>query len=459
MAPSYKILVTSIDACGHINASLGFGELLQSRGHTIMFANRQKYKHLADRRGFQFVPFDEEVFAGEKLTPFMTWLERSYDLFHKDAIERFKCFTQKDRESYAEFVDGYIKTNEALERVLKSVEVDLIIGDLLVPFPVMAKSKIPYIPIASLNPLTLFPNGPPAFSGLSVHSGKKEREEFHSAYEYAMAPHKEKINNWLHEHGLPGLYEPAWFLDRPKHFGFYHYPEDLDYTEVGPVLDNWVRVDLSIRQPDNDYFVIPECLKDKPGKLIYFSMGSQFSADLQLMRQLIDILSKSPHRFIVSKGPKGDELELPSNMWGENYVNQLKVLPEVDMVITHGGNNTIMETLYHKKPMIVIPYYFDQLDNAARIVDKNLGRRIDPWNLDEKYFLESIESILNDNELKNRIETISNNMRNTKSRRKAAEMVEKLIEETREVKNTIIPKLSEKHINDDFIPYPSTVEQ
>lgn len=444
--------------CGHINASLGFGELLQSRGHKIVFANRKKYKHLADKRGFQFIAFDENIFADEKTTPFMAWLEKSFDLFHKDATERFRSFTQADRESYAAFVEGYIKTNEALERVLKSVDIDLIIGDLLVPFPCMAKSKVPYIPIASLNPLVLFVNGPPEFSGLSVHSDKKQWNEFREVFEWAMTPHKDKLNKWLHEHGLPGLYEPGWFLDRPKHFGFYHYPEDLDYTEVGPVTDKWVRVDLSIRQPDSDHFVVPECLLNKPGKLIYFSMGSQFSADLQLMRALIAVLAKSPHRFIVSKGPKGDALELADNMWGENYVNQLKVLQVVDMVITHGGNNTIMESLFHGKPMIVIPYYFDQLDNAQRIVDKNLGRRINPWSLDEKEFLESIETVLNDVDLKSRILAIGENMKKTKSRRHAAEMVERLIESTRLESRSIIPKLSDKQVSDNYIPYPSAVE-
>ena len=71
------------------------------------------------------------------------------------------------------------------------------------------------------------------------------------------------------------------------------------------------------------------------------------------MKRLIGILAESKHRFIVSKGPKHKQIELPDNMWGQQSVPQIQILPVVDLVITHGGNNTITETFYFGKPMIV----------------------------------------------------------------------------------------------------------
>jgi Glycosyl transferases, related to UDP-glucuronosyltransferase len=49
------------------------------------------------------------------------------------------------------------------------------------------------------------------------------------------------------------------------------------------------------------------------------------------------------------------------------------VIPEVDLFIHHGGNNSFNEALYFGKPAIIMPYCWDGLDNAARITDTGYG--------------------------------------------------------------------------------------
>lgn len=62
------------------------------------------------------------------------------------------------------------------------------------------------------------------------------------------------------------------------------------------------------------------------------------SIDVELMKRIVAVLAKTPHKYIVSKGLRGDEYELPAaNCWGENFLPQTKILPLVDLVITHGG--------------------------------------------------------------------------------------------------------------------------
>ncbi|CAG2104025.1 unnamed protein product [Medioppia subpectinata] len=88
------------------------------------------------------------------------------------------------------------------------------------------------------------------------------------------------------------------------------------------------------------------------------------------MKRLIAILAKSKHRFIVSKGVNHNEYDFPDNMWGDRTLPQIKVLPIVDLMITHGGNNSTTETMYFGKPMIVLPLIQDQYDNAQRVMEK-----------------------------------------------------------------------------------------
>ena len=69
-----------------------------------------------------------------------------------------------------------------------------------------------------------------------------------------------------------------------------------------------------------DTFEIPKQLKERSGKLIFLSMGSFGCANLELMTRLTTVFGRSPHKFLVSKGPLFDSHPMPDNMWGKGYV-------------------------------------------------------------------------------------------------------------------------------------------
>jgi UDP:flavonoid glycosyltransferase YjiC (YdhE family) len=79
---------------------------------------------------------------------------------------------------------------------------------------------------------------------------------------------------------------------------------------------------------------------------------------------------------VVSTGPQHEEYELAENMTGAEFLPQVSVLPHVDAVITHGGNNTTTECLWHGKPMLVLPIVWDQHDNAQRVHETGFGLRL-----------------------------------------------------------------------------------
>ena len=230
-------------------------------------------------------------------------------------------------------------------------------------------------------------------------------------------------NQYLISRGVRPL-EQRFFINHSPYHNFFTFPKELDYTEARPVPPKWFRFDNFKRKETDIKFEIPEKLRDKPGKLIYFSLGSMGSLNLELTKKLIGFLAESKHRFIVSKGPLHDKYELADNMWGQQSVNQTQVLPVVDLVITHGGNNTVTETFYFGKPMIVMPLFFDQYDNAQRVYEKGLGLRLDPYFCSKEELLESIEMILNDKELIDKMKKISERIQSENSIAKVAELIE-----------------------------------
>ena len=138
-------------------------------------------------------------------------------------------------------------------------------------------------------------------------------------------------------------------------------------------------------------------------RLIYLSLGSLGSADVELMQRLIDVLGRTPHRYIVSKGPLHDTFDLPSNMWGAQQVPQTNVLPEVDLVITHGGNNTTTESFHFGKPMVLLPLFWDQYDNAQRVHETGYGVRLSTYTFDDDELIGAVDRLLADDDLQTRM--------------------------------------------------------
>ena len=180
----------------------------------------------------------------------------------------------------------------------------------------------------------------------------------------------------------------------------YVYPAEADYLDARPLDDTWTRMDSSVRETDDEY-ELPAEVADRPddSALVYLSLGSLGGADVELMQRLVDVLGTTRHRFIVSKGPQADRITLADNMVGAQMLPQTKVIPQVDLVISHGGNNTVTETLHFGKPLIVLPLFWDQYENAQRIDELGFGVRLDTYAFADDELTGAVDRLLADTAL------------------------------------------------------------
>ena len=132
------------------------------------------------------------------------------------------------------------------------------------------------------------------------------------------------------------------------------------------------------------------------GKLVYLSLGSLGCMDIPLMQRVIDSLDQTPHRVIVSMGPLHDQLTLGERMWGEQFVPQTAIVPQCDVMITHGGNNTVGEAFSFGVPTIVLPLFWDQYDNAQRIDECGFGVRLSTYEFSDEELHTAIERLSSD---------------------------------------------------------------
>lgn len=98
----------------------------------------------------------------------------------------------------------------------------------------------------------------------------------------------------------------------------------------------------------------------------------------------------------------------------------------VDLVITHGGNNTVTETFTFGKPMIVFPFFADHYCNAQRIDETGYGIRLDTHAFTDDQLLEAIEKLLNDSLLSEKLKAAQTRMAQSNSKENACIQIEKL---------------------------------
>ena len=113
-------------------------------------------------------------------------------------------------------------------------------------------------------------------------------------------------------------------------------------------------------------------------------------------------------------------------MAGAEFLPQTSILPQVDLVITHGGNNTVTESLFFGKPMVVLPLFWDQYDNAQRVHDTGFGVRLDTYGHTREQLTGAVDGLLADDGLKGRLAAVSARLQAAPGTERAAALIEQL---------------------------------
>ena len=428
MADRRTIVFFPEGAYGPTNNCAGIGAVLRERGHRVVFIVEESFAGSLERRGFEERLMRLGPPPAEPEVPGQFWIDFIRDtapVFRKTTTEQLGEFIAP---TFQALIDGAKHVQPRLAEIVDELAPDAIVEDNVVSFPAIMATRHPWVRIVSCNPAEVKDAlVPPFSSGLPA----ADSSGWAAFLEEVARTHGDMwrgFDAFCRANGAGGL---AWgpngpdFMHESPYLNLYSYPREADYARAEPLGPTWHQLDSTVRTADATW-ALPEHLANRPGALIYLSLGSLGSADVGLMQRLVDLLGRTGHRVIVSKGPLSDQIALHDNMTGDGFLPQPAILPMVDLVITHGGNNTVVESFHHGKPMIVLPLFWDQVDNAQRVDEAGFGRRLPTYAFRDEDLLGAIDGLLADRALRSRLAAVSARMRSASGTVRAADLIERV---------------------------------
>jgi MGT family glycosyltransferase len=410
-------------AWGPTNNCVAIAEVLRERGHRIVFVVDTSFEGLLEAKGFEergmrMAPPEEN--ADPAADPRAEFIRVTAPEFRKPTIEQQETVTKPIWEA---LVAGAQYSHARLMEIWDDVHPDTICTDNVTGYPAIELAGCPWARFVSANPLEMRdPELPPPLSGLPVadRSGWQAFvEEYHRVHEDLLKEH----NAFRESVGVAAC-PPDEFNTHSPWLNMYLFPEVADYDRRNPLDATWHRLQSTVRTGEESFDVNTKV--PGQGKVVYLSLGSLGCMDVALMQRLIDALGTTEHRAIVSMGPLKDQMTLGPNMYGDEFLPQPSILPQCDLLITHGGNNTTCEGFHFGLPMIGLPLFWDQYDNAQRLDETGFGVRLPTYDWEPAQLTAAVDRLIADEGLAARMKDISATVQADPGHVRGAELIERL---------------------------------
>lgn len=354
-----KIVFFCIPAHGHTNPTLGVVRELISRGHQVFYYSYNMMREKIEATGATFVSCDE--------------YDQEQRLDAKDAVRVGKDLAFSTQI----LVDTTLALDDTVCEHMRELNPDCIVADSMAVWgkAVALKLGIPFV-----SSTTTF-----AFNQYSAKIMKQSLRQMFGMI-FSMTKINKNIKR-LQEKGYP-VKSVLDIIQNDNNTDtiVYTSPEFQPCSET--FSDKYVFVGPSIRPIENIF-------EKKSDKLIYISMGTVINDSTEFYKKCIEALANKKYQVIMSVGNLINIEDLgavPYNITISRFVDQIAVLSQADVFLTHCGMNSVNESLYYKVPLVMYPQTSEQDGVATRV--EQLGADIRLKYVNAKSITETIENVL-----------------------------------------------------------------
>jgi rhamnosyltransferase subunit B len=154
---------------------------------------------------------------------------------------------------------------------------------------------------------------------------------------------------------------------------------------------------IDYQGPDRLPPAVAQFLEAGPAPLVFTLGSSAVSAAGSFYQESLAAVRRLGHRAVLLVGtdPQNHLPEpLPAGVLAVPYAPHGDLFPRALAVVHHGGIGTTGRALRAGRPMLVVPYAFDQPDNAWRVTQLGVARTLFPKQYRARRVVEQVRALL-----------------------------------------------------------------
>ncbi|KAB8314689.1 glycosyltransferase [Tolypothrix campylonemoides VB511288] len=415
---------------GHLNPLAALGRELSSRGHRVTFLQIPDLEQNILSEGLNFYPIGQSIYQPGELAEILAQLGQLSGI---EALRYSVKFCQRITAIICQDAPAAIE----------AAGIEALLVDQMEPAgeAVAELLNMPFISVCNAQAIHRSADVPPFFTPWSYDNSWWARLRNQATYyilDRSSQPIVQVLNEYRQKWKLPvnrRLYASrsrlAQISQQSAAFDFpcANLPKHFHYT--GPLRNT------SPRQVPFPF----EQLTGQP--LIYASLGSMQNTKLEIFECIAAACEGLDVQLVIPLGSKiNPEVvqRLPGSPLVVEYAPQVEVIAKASLTITHGGLNTVLDSLSHGVPLIAIPITYEQPGNAARIKWTGTGEVIPLSSLSIPKLRATIEQVLTQDFYLNNALRVKRSLQSAGGVKRAADIVEQSIKQELAVSNLAIAR-------------------